>query len=159
MSDGHDDAGKRAILARRARFVALALASAGLGAHEASCARVCLSAVPSNPNEAGPAPEIDAGDAGDAAQAADATQAAAAPEAGADARTTDAATPVPMPCLSPMPPPPREAGPPPMVCLSVRPPQRDAGPAPMPCLSVLAPPPDAGPQPCLKVAPPSDDEP
>jgi hypothetical protein len=143
-----DDA-KRAILARRARFVAAALAGVSACDPKPSEPQVCLSQIY--------IPEADA----DAPTVAD-----------AGARIEgDAGEEPPRPCLSPLPPPRDEdagAAEPPRPCLSVVyvPPdagaraRRDAGvvkpppPRPTVCLS-----PVRKPQVCLSVAPPSPSAP
>jgi hypothetical protein len=157
MSD--DDSARKQILARRARFMAAALAS--VGGAVASCEKpaACLEAVPVN--EARPRPLTPAIESASA----DAGSASVTPIDALDAG------PPPMPCLSPMPPP--------HACLKVRlptppddggtvtTPGYDAGPPPVPCLSVSVarPTSDAGspspapstapsvaPKPCLDVA-------
>ena len=107
-----DDA-KKAILARRARFVTAAIASVGIACD--SNPTVCLS--PPQPclsQWVEPLP-VDGG-------------------ASADATVPE---PPPQPCLSPVAVPPEDAEAPPQPCLSVVPPQApdDAGPPPRPCLS------------------------
>lgn len=132
-----DDEARRVIMARRRRFVAVALTSAGVAA--SSCDKnplVCLSPVPveddtatpsvclsteAPPDAEGPdAPDAGAGDAGDGdaglTEDADAGDAGAGGEGGA------------------------EPSPPPRVCLRAPPP-----PKPVP-------------KPCLKFAPPDVDE-
>jgi hypothetical protein len=141
-----DELDREAILARRKRFIATALA--GLALSQAACGDsvACLSFVP--PQDADVIEDV-----------VDATAEAGADvtDAGGDARDATApdADAMPMPCLSPLPP---DAGPDagpdaspdaapdamPMPCLSPPPPDvppaRDA--SPMPCLS--PPPPDGG---------------
>lgn len=112
-----DDDAKRAVLARRARFVAAAMAGIASASCD-SCAQPCLSATPVyadaspppgpclsiayRPIDAGEQIAIDdAGVPGDAGNASDAGK-----DAGKKVVVGPPAPP-PMPCLSPPPPPPR----------------------------------------------------
>jgi hypothetical protein len=115
---------KQAILARRARFVAAALAAAGIGACETMRPQPCLSQV-YVPPEAGPEAAIDdAGAATTAPNAPDATASTDATGALDSGSSRDAgADPIPRPSV--------DAAPPgPMPCLSV-------SPKPKPCLSQI----------------------
>lgn len=131
---------RRAILARRRRFVAVALASAGVAAGSSSCDKnplVCLSPVPVE-EDAGPTVCLsapieetpDAGAGGDDAADAGAGDGDAGVSEDADGGTGDAGS---------------DAGeaPPPRVCLRTAPP-----PTPKP----------TAPKPCLKFAPPKDEK-
>jgi hypothetical protein len=115
------------ILARRARFVAAAMASIGIACgKEEKKPEPCLSVV-----------AIDASIEPNAL-----ADAAPSREAGVDGldASADAASPPDAGSVDAGPPPKRDAGPAPRPCLSV---------TPRPCLSVT-------PAPCLKVAPPKD---
>ena len=130
-----DDPRKR-ILERRARFVAAAIASAGL----AGCERPqsCLQVIT-------PVPE--AMDAGKATN--DASEVDTAPDATAATPPQPCLDVAPMPCLSPMPPPPPDAGATKDTGSKAGGTSKpDAGPPPMPCLKV------APPTPCLDMPSP-----
>lgn len=137
-----DDDARSAILARRARFVAAAIAATGLAA---ACEgskppetppTIDVHGTPVFPDastDAAPVPEI--GWEADG-------QAPAAPEGGVVAEPEPPPEEPPMVCLSIAPAP----------CLKIAPPARDAGAGPpRVCLSVLPPSP---PQPCLVPPPP-----
>jgi len=123
-----DDDAKRRILARRAKFVAAAIAGiAATSCDDCNKPRTCLSAtavtVPPGPClsvpvtvDAGEQTAIDAG--GGAADAGDAGDAGAA-GAGKDAgkKVVGPPPPPPQPCLSQVPPQPCLKPPPPQVCL------------------------------------------
>ncbi len=112
-----DDA-RKAILSRRARFVAAALTAVGTSAMDGCKPQPCLEPTPVDaemraaPADAGTAP-VD--------KKSDAAEETMAP---------------PEPCLKIAMP--QDAGPPPMPCLSVALPP-DGGPVPMPCLSPMPP--------------------
>lgn len=123
---------KKTILARRAKFVAAAMASVGLASAEAC-----------HPKDADSPNEINVDDAGQPPPNVCLSVSLQ--------RDEDASAPPPQPCLSPVVPQPPDddagafAQPPPQVCLSPMPPPRDAGAGtpktqptatPMPCLSV-----------------------
>jgi len=105
------DRARRAILERRAAFIAAAVASLGAGLSSAcdNRARACLSAVPDESAKHVTAP--------------DAAIAPPAEEIGPQPCLSES----PIPCLSP--PMPSDAGPAPIPCLSIAMP-RDAGPRP-----------------------------
>jgi hypothetical protein len=127
-----DDSDRAAILARRQRFIAIALSGLASGA-ACTAPQPCLNVAQPNDSNATPDPTTPA----------------------------DTATPEtpPQPCLKVAPPedpPPPET--PPQPCLEVVPPKDDPA-APRPCLNVAPPKDDpAAPRPCLKVAQP-DPEP
>ncbi|MBX3207048.1 MAG: hypothetical protein KF764_18520 [Labilithrix sp.] len=117
-----DEARKR-ILARRATFVAAALAgvSTACGKEPATQPQPCLSQ-PFVVDDAGPLPCL-------------------SPPPRPESLPDDGTLP-PQVCLSPMPPTHETDGPPPMPCLSVQEPPADAGkpkPPPRPCLKVAPP--------------------
>jgi hypothetical protein len=122
-----DDDAKRAIFARRARFIAAAMMGTGLMSCDRKTAdhTVCLSVAIPEPPDAAPLPCLspppippDAGATIDV----DAGEPAPADTGAADAGAKDAgAKPVPVPCLS--------HRPPPRPCLS-----RAPDPKPRPCL-------------------------
>lgn len=158
--DDDDDAAedRRAILARRAVFMASALAGLALGE---GCSRPapqpCLSAIPNRPETPPepclsiPVPRPDAGQP---------LEIVAPADAGAPLPPVD---PPPVPCLSvAVPDPTNPPWPRPQPCLSPPPVRRDAG-VPQPCLRMVNPrpePPVVPPQPCLSpVRNKGDDEP
>jgi hypothetical protein len=134
-----DDEIKKLILARRAQFIAAAVAGfvACEPGPEAQPPNVCLSIAVPPPDDGSVGPTIvDAGVSidPDAAWANDAT---VATEPDSDAPPQPCLAP-PMPCLSVVPPPPRQldaGGPPPRPCLSPKPPR------PPPTASTKPPPP------------------
>jgi hypothetical protein len=114
---GTDDEARRAILARRARFIAAALATAGIGAAlTQGCAKdrandpspePCLSVVPQPQVCLEPMPPDDAGDPPGTGSALVPTSDAGAPPPQvclSVPRKEEPEKPVPQPCLSPMPP-------------------------------------------------------
>lgn len=113
----NDDEARKKILARRAAFVAAALATVACG--KENVPQPCLSPPPLPPGDGGAPTEQPLG-------------------------TPDAEPPVeppPMPCLSPMPPRPDEDGglrPSPRPCLSIKAPDPlpDGGTPPRPCLKI-----------------------
>jgi hypothetical protein len=139
-----DDPDRAAILARRQRFIAIALS--GL-ATATACDKP--KADPSTPKDA-KADESKQDDKGAPPQA---CLKVAPPEpVPADGSSTG----MPMPCLDVAPPEPEpiDDGSP-QACLKiVRPPPEEPKPKPQPCLKVRPPEPDPKPQPCLKVRQP-----
>ena len=153
-----DDPDRAAILARRQRFIALALS--GL-ATTTACEKP--KADPSAPKD-GKAVQEGKGDEG--APHPCLNVAPLEPEGGDS-------TGKPMPCLDVSPPepepiddgspqaclkiaaPPPEPEPKPQPCLKVRPPEPEPEPKPQPCLKVRPPEPEPKPQPCLRVAKPT----
>lgn len=139
---GGDDPDRAAILARRQRFIALALS--GL-ATTAACEK---------PKEDPAAPKADKGTPqgkGDDGAPPQACLKVAPPEPEGEGSTGR-----PMPCLDVAPPEPEPDDVPPQACLKIAAPPPE--PTPHPCLSIKPPPPEPKPQPCLKVRRP-DPEP
>lgn len=151
-----DDPDRAAILARRQRFIALALS--GL-ATTTACEKPKED--PAAPKD-GKAAQEGKDDEGAPHPCLNVTK--VEPEGGDS-------TGKPMPCLEVMPPepepgddgspqaclkiaaPPTEPEPKPQPCLNVRPPEPE--PKPQPCLKVMPPEPEPKPQPCLRVAKPT----
>ncbi|MEX1363797.1 MAG: hypothetical protein AB1Z98_11765 [Nannocystaceae bacterium] len=146
-----DDPDRAAILARRQRFIALALT----GLTAAACDK---------PNDEPTAPKGQSGQEGKADDGArpqpclDVQVADDGDDVDVGTSKTDLGRPVP--CLEVMPPPPPDDAPP-QACLKIAAPPPEQ-PKPQPCLRVAKPPepdpepvkPTAKPQPCLKVAKP-----
>lgn len=115
----NDDEARKKILARRAAFVAAALATVACG--KENVPQPCLSPPPLPPGDGGAPTE----------------QPLVTPDA-----QPPVEPPPPQPCLSPMPHPPRDTDggvqlPPPRPCLSIKMPDPpDAGPPPRPCLKI-----------------------
>lgn len=119
-----DDETRKLILARRAKFVAAAIASVGIACGKTTEPVPCLSPPPQDPDASvtSPQPCLSVAIPVDPVP----------PDAGNNIQVDPDAGPAPAPCLSPMP--------------------ADAGaPVPRPCLKVAQPKPP--PQPCLSVAP------
>ena len=140
-SAAQDDPDRAAILARRQRFIALALS--GL-ATTTACEKPKED--PSAPKD-GKASQEGKDDKGAPPQAC-LKVAPPEPEAGDS-------TGKPMPCLEVMPPEPEpiDDGSP-QACLKIAAPPTEPEPKPQPCLKVRPPEPEPKPQPCLKVRPP-----
>ncbi|MBX7084014.1 MAG: hypothetical protein K1X88_32700 [Nannocystaceae bacterium] len=126
--DPSDEQDRAAILARRQRFVALAIGSL---AATSACGDIgpkpCLN-VPASDHGGQPKPD-------------------AKPDAKPDPVPTD--TGAPRPCLEVVPDDVR-----PQACLKIAQPPPET--PPQPCLKVAPPPPETPPRPCLKVAPPPE---
>jgi len=131
-----DDPDRAAILARRQRFIALALS----GLAVAACDK---------PNTT---PDKPGGNAQEGQQ-----------DDGADPSKLDVPPATPTPCLEVMPTPDPEPGDDaglPQACLKIAaPPEPEPEPQPQPCLRVRPPEPDPKPQPCLRYAKPPEDPP
>jgi hypothetical protein len=147
--DDAQDPDRAAILARRKRFIAIALSGLATGA---GCAQPqpCLDVA--SPREGEPRTDPPAATPSEPKT----DPATATPTA--PATTPPPTEPAPEPCLKVAPPPQPE--PKPMPCLNVaRPPPEPV--KPQPCLKIAAPPPEPEPAPqaCLRVARPPDDAP
>lgn len=167
------DPDRAAILARRQRFIALALSGLATAACDKPASGPAKPADSSQPGDhADPQPCLKVA-APDPPQADGSTTAVPQPclevsiepqggssgggdsSGGKDDGAGDDAT--PQPCLNVVAPPTDPKPTPPQPCLKVRPPE----PPPQPCLRVAKPPPEppdepAKPRPCLKIAKPSD---
>jgi len=137
-----DDADRAAILARRQRFIAMALSGLATTATVSACDDVPKTAPKSDDPVPQPCLKIESPPPADSGAAAQGDAATDEADSGTEPKIT------PVPCLSPpLPPKPTDAVPQP--CLEVAPPK----PPPQPCLRVSPDPPDVDPkpipQPCL----------